>query len=61
MRKPHTDFELEMDHDMYHVYYEVISFNIYFHYYFFFNTIAQRTIWVLKILFFLLEIETTLL
>ena len=35
MRKPHTDFELEMDHDMYHVYYEVISFNIYFHYYFF--------------------------
>ena len=62
MRKPHIDFEFEMDHDMYHVYYEVIRFNIYLHYYYyFFYTIARRTIWVLKIFFVLLEIETSLL
>ena len=36
MRKPHIDFEFEMDHDMYHVYYEVIRFNIYLHYYYYF-------------------------
>ena len=36
MRKPHIGFEFEMDRDMYHVYYEVIRFNIYLHYYYFF-------------------------